>query len=139
MERIIEFILNHPLNVASFLAMVALLIFYESKQRGKALSPNELVKEINNNNALIIDLRPNHAFRNGHILSAMNVPYEKIKELPQLVKKYSDRSIVLVCANGRHSTNAQSMMKKEGITAARLTGGLLEWQAANMPLTKATR
>jgi len=139
MERIFEFILNHPLNVVSFLAMVALLIFYESKQRGKALSPNELVKEINNNNALIIDLRPNQAFRDGHILSAMNVPYEKIKELPKLMKKYSDRSIVLVCANGRHSTNAQSMMRKEGITTARLTGGLLEWQAANMPLTKVTR
>lgn len=138
MERIFEFILNHPLNVISFLAMVALLIFYESKQRGKALSPNELVREINHNNALIIDLRPNQAFRDGHILSAMNIPYEKIKELPKQIKKYSDRSIVLVCANGRHSTNAQSMMKKEGITTARLTGGLLEWQAANMPLTKGT-
>lgn len=138
MERIFEFILNHPLGVASFLAMVALLVFYESKQRGKSLSPNELVREINDHNALIIDLRPQQDFRNGHIVSAKNIPYDKIKDLRNLVKKHPDRPIVLVCANGRHSTNAQSIMKKEGVATARLTGGLLEWRSANMPLTRAT-
>ena len=136
MERFFEFILNHPLNVATFLAMVALLVFYESRQRGKSLSPSDLVKEINDNKALVVDLRPDTDFRAGHIVSAINMPYAKISELPALLKKHPDRSTILVCANGRNSTAAQNTLKKAGVAAARLSGGLLEWHNANMPLTK---
>ncbi|MBE8183029.1 MAG: rhodanese-like domain-containing protein, partial [Candidatus Portiera sp.] len=47
-----------------------------------------------------------------------------------------DKEVVVVCANGRQSTTAQLQMKKEGFTASRLNGGLIEWSVANLPPIK---
>lgn len=134
--KVLEFIGNHPLNVITFGIMVTLLVVYEMRQLGKAISPNELVTEVNSNRALVVDLRPDKDFLTGHIASAINMPYDRVKEIPDFIKKYKDRSIIFVCANGRHSTNAQTLLKKEGVLATRLSGGLIEWRNANMPLIK---
>ena len=134
--RLFEFVGNHPLNVVAFGIALGLWGFYESKQLGRSVSPSQLVTEVNSNNALVVDLRSDKDFLTGHIAAAVNIPFDRLKEVPEKIKQYKDRSVIFVCDNGRHSTTAQALMKKEGMPAIRLTGGLIEWRNANMPLIK---
>ncbi len=136
MERVIEFILNHPLNVGAFIAMLTLWGFYELRRSGKAITTADLIKKMNTDAALVVDLRPEKEYRIGHITSSLNWPYERIRDLPDMLKKHKKRPTVLVCGNGRNSAAAQILIKKQGYEAERLGGGLLEWEQANLPLVK---
>ncbi|MBE8182921.1 MAG: rhodanese-like domain-containing protein [Candidatus Portiera sp.] len=136
MERVLEFILNHPLNVFALAMMVLLLIMTEMKRGGKHWTPKQLVSLINDGNSVVIDLRNEKDFEHGHIINSVNHPYSKLNQLADMLKSYQDKEVVVVCANGRQSTTAQLQMKKEGFTASRLNGGLIEWSVANLPLIK---
>ena len=136
MERVFEFVLNHPLNVFAFAMLVGLLIMTEMRRGGKHWTPKELVNLINAGNSVLIDLRAEKDFQHGHIINSINHPYSKINKLADELKKHEDKEVIVVCANGRQSTTTQLQMKKEGHTVSRLNGGLIEWSVANLPLIK---
>lgn len=136
MDRVLEFILNHPLNVFAFAMMILLLVMTEMKRGGKRWTPKQLVSLINEGDSVIIDLRTEKDFEHGHIINSINHPYAQLNQLADILKKHQDKEVVVVCANGRQSTTAQLQMKKEGFTTSRLHGGLIEWSVANLPLIK---
>ena len=116
--------------------MLGIWGFYELRQMGKAINVADLVKIINAHSALVVDMRPEKEYRNGHITSSVNCPYARVQELPALLEQHKQRPTVLVCGNGRNSAAAQSLLKKKGYKVDRLNGGLAEWSAADLPLVK---
>ena len=136
MDRVFEFILNHPLNVVAFAMMVGLLVATELRRLGKGWTPQQLVGLINRSDTVVVDLREDKDFQHGHIISSINHPYTKINQLGNTLDKLKGKNVVLVCANGKHSAGAQMRMKKEGYETTRLNGGLIEWSVGNLPLVK---
>ena len=73
--------------------------------------------------ALVIDVRTDQEFRDGHLPAAINIPYDVIaaraNELP------SDRTqpIVLYCRSGRRSGIAKQSLEALGFTRAINAGG----------------
>jgi rhodanese-related sulfurtransferase len=71
--------------------------------------------------ALVIDVRDQEAFHQGHIENAVNIPLEELKDSNRL-RSLQDRLALVYCSNGRYSFIAQELMRKHGISMAYAMG-----------------
>ncbi|WP_372865258.1 rhodanese-like domain-containing protein [Spongiibacter sp.] len=137
MEKLILFVAEQWLLVAALLSCLMLLSFHESRRAGRALTPHELVNLVNQQKALMIDLRDKAEYSKGHILDSQSVPYTKLdKEIERLAAD-KDQPLVLICKLGQHSSAAGKKLAAMGYgNVHRLKGGIGEWQSLQMPLVK---
>lgn len=137
LDQLLEFVINHYILVGAFIFLLALFFRNESQQGGTTVSPSELVKLINREDALVVDLRDDKEFRAGHIVDSINVPYARVEERIGDMEKYREKPVVVVCKMGQQSGPAGKKLRANGfLDVRRLTGGIAEWRAANLPLVK---
>jgi len=140
MERIPEFVGNHLFLVTLFIAILILLIWnlYGSAVTGiKQITPAEMTRLMNHENALVIDVRIEDDFKSGHILNAKNLPDTEIQSHQKELEKYRSKPFITYCSNGAISTRVARSFKTDGFEQVYcLKGGVLAWQGANLPLTK---
>jgi rhodanese-related sulfurtransferase len=137
MQRLFEFIANHPFLVGTFVLLLVLFIRNEMRRGGRSVTPQQLVDLVNRENAVVIDVRDRKEYQAGHIVDAVNVPYGSLESRLDELKKYQDRPVVVTCRMGQHSGAAGTLLRKNGFdNVSRLTGGLAEWRNQNLPLVK---
>ena len=137
MDQFIEFIGNHPLLVAAFVFFIVALIVTEGRKGGRGVTVQELVRMVNHEAAMVVDLRDRKEYSAGHIAGAVNVPYANLANRKDELKSHQDKPVILVCKIGQHASAAGSQLIKEGFTdVRRLSGGMAEWMNANLPLVK---
>jgi len=95
---------------------------------------HQLTFQVNNANALVIDLREPKEFREGHVVDALNIPFAKIAD--RMAELDKARPLVLVDKIGQHSASIGRTLKQAGFNVMRLTGGMSEWTASNLPVVK---
>lgn len=138
MEQLEQFAVNHwELWLALVVILVLIYIneFLMQKKRAKELSPQATVNMINNENAIIIDLRDQESFRNGHIIDAIQAPADDFNQ--QRMDKYKEKPLILVCARGLQSASLATKLKQQGFKQPMvLAGGITAWQNADLPLVK---
>ena len=138
-QQLIEFAGNHTLLVLALFAILVMLIGTEIQQRlsqVKAVSPGEATRLLNHNNAIMIDMRSDKDYRDGHIVNAVNVPDGK-GEIPAALSKHLERPVIVYCQRGNNSTAVCNRLSKQGFESVyKLQGGVLAWQKADLPLTK---
>jgi rhodanese-related sulfurtransferase len=136
-EQIFEFIGNHYILVSIFVFLLVAFIINEGKQGGSAITPGNLVKLVNREGAVIVDIRDNKDFGNGHIAGAVSMPLAAIDSRVGELEKYKDKPIVLVCKMGQTASAAGRKLKAQGYEdVRRLSGGMAEWTATNLPVVK---
>jgi rhodanese-related sulfurtransferase len=139
-QQLIEFAGNHTLLVLALFAILVMLIGTEIQQRlsqVKAVSPGEATRLLNHDNAIMIDMRSDKDYRDGHIVNAVNVPDGK-GEIPATLSKHLERPVIVYCQRGQQSTAICNRLSKQGFESVyNLQGGVLAWQKADLPLTKA--
>lgn len=92
---------------------------------------------INHKNALVLDVRDQKEFAAGHILNAKLIPLLKLKESIGELERHRDRPIVVVCRSGQRSATACAILGTRGFDQAyNLSGGMLAWQKADLPVEK---
>ena len=83
-------------------------------------------------NAILLDVREQHEWDAGHAPQARHLPMsqlnERVAELP------TDVPIVCVCHGGGRSARVSAALQQSGWQALNLTGGMVAWQAAGMPV-----
>jgi rhodanese-related sulfurtransferase len=139
MQDILSFIQNHwMLSIVLVIIFVLLLVveLIRNKQGARRISPQEATQLINHQDAALIDLRPMDAFKTGHIVGAISIPFAELENKSKKLEKYKSKPIILVCATGVESARATSMLMKIGLTAFILAGGIRGWRDADMPLVK---
>jgi rhodanese-related sulfurtransferase len=136
MEKLIPFVAEQWILISALISCLLLLSFHESRRAGKSITPQQLVILINQQGAVVVDLRDKAEYTKGHIIDSVNVPFAKLdKELEDLGDK--EKPIVLVCKLGQNATAAGKKLGAKGYTQVhRLKGGISEWQAMQMPLVK---
>ena len=138
MDKLLEFIGNHPILVTAFLALLALFIRNETRRGGRSVTAQQLVDLVNKENALVIDVRDKKDFDAGHIVDALNIPHTSLDSRVSELNKHRDRPIVVACKMGQHSGTAGTMLRKHGFeNVSRLTGGVTEWRNQSLPVVKA--
>jgi len=136
-EQLIEFASNHFILVSLFLVLIVAFMINEGKQGGAAISPSNLVTLVNREGAVIIDVRDGKEFGNGHIAGAVNVPASSIDSRIGDLQAYKEKPVVLVCKMGQHAGAAGRKLKAQGFeNVRRLSGGMAEWTASNLPVVK---
>jgi rhodanese-related sulfurtransferase len=104
---------------------------------GKGLSPTEATIWMNRRKAAVLDLRPEDAFKAGHLPGAKHVPANEIAVKIEKLKLDRKNPLILVCETGVSSRKAIAEVQKLGFAeVGTLDGGVQAWQAAALPLVK---
>lgn len=75
--------------------------------------------------AILLDVRSNQEYREGHLQGAINIPDFEIANRVQREIPKRNQQIVLYCQYGGRSKNSMNLMKKMGYTNVyNLHGGL---------------
>lgn len=140
MERLPEFIANHSSLVLAFVVILGMLIWtlWQGASRGlKKLSPMDATQLINREDAVVLDVRSDGEFNQGHIVNAVNIPQKSLDEQLAKLEKYRDRPIITACRNGQVAVGVGNRLRKSGFEQVyNLAGGLMAWEGANLPLVK---
>ncbi len=140
MERLLEFISNHSSLAMAFVVILGLLIWtlWQGAGRGlKKLSPADATLLINREDAVILDVRSDGEFNQGHIVNAVNIPQKSVQEQLSKLNKYRNRPIITACRNGQAASGVGNTLRKNGFEQVyNLAGGLIAWEGANLPLVK---
>ncbi len=136
LAHLLEFATTHYLLAGAFAAALALLIFTELQRGGKSLSCRELTALVNSEQGVIVDVRAHKDFTAGHIIDALNIPYEKIAERMVELEKHKAKTIIVVDALGQHAGTVCRDLQQAGYTAVKLGGGISSWRGENLPLVK---
>jgi rhodanese-related sulfurtransferase len=138
-NQLTEFTGNHILLVLALIAIIAMLLGGEIQTRMsgiKAVAPGEATRMINHDNAIMIDMRDDKDYREGHIINAIHAPAGSGDDTGKL-EKYRNRPVIVYCQRGQRSTAYCSKLKKQGFGSVyHLKGGLLAWQKDALPLNK---
>lgn len=134
MTRFLIFLGEQWLLVSALLALVGLFLWNENRRAGDSISVHQLTRLVNGANALVIDLREQKEFREGHIVDAVNIPFARLAERMAGLDK--SRPLILVDKMGQHSATAGRSLKQAGFQVSRLDGGMSEWTASSLPVVK---
>ena len=92
---------------------------------------------INHKNALVLDVREQSEYDEGHVLNSKLIPLGKLKERLGELEKFRERPIIIVCRTENRSPAACALLGKQGFAQTYLlSGGIMAWQKANLPLAK---
>lgn len=84
----------------------------------------------------LLDVRQPDEYRDGHIPGATLIP---LGELPRRVDDLPrDREIICVCHSGNRSGSATRHLLSAGFKAVNLSGGMISWSRAGLPIKKGT-
>jgi rhodanese-related sulfurtransferase len=99
-----------------------------------ALSPEELEKRIEQDDVLVLDVRPEEEYEAGHIPGARSIPIDRLEE--HLDELPDDRDIVAYCRGPYcvYSDDAVRELRGAGRNALRLTEGLPDWRVEGRPV-----
>jgi len=137
MDRFLEFAANHYLLVGTFVALLIAYLATEMARGGQSVSPQGLSVLVNQQNARVIDVRDPAEFKTGYITGSENIPYSRISERLEELKKDLERPIVVVCNIGQTAGAASSQLKAAGLTQVyKLDGGISNWKSQSLPLVK---
>jgi rhodanese-related sulfurtransferase len=139
MERLLEYVANHPFLVGGTLALVLAALAYEvsrARSGGESVGPMDAVR-LMNQGALLLDIRTQAEFDAGHIRDARHIPQEQLASSGETLKKYKEKVVVACCESGMRSGAAARVLRAQGFTkVVNLRGGLQAWRAENLPLVK---
>lgn len=139
LHQLSEFAVNHLLLVAAFVVILAMLAGNELRHHfGKVrdVTPTEATRLINHENAVLVDIRNDKDYREGHVVNAVHVTADKNEAVGKL-EKYHGRPLIVCCRSGNQSRSLSAVLSKKGFTAVyNLKGGLHAWQQAGLPLSK---
>ena len=134
--QLIEFASNHYVLSTLFGVLLALLLASEARRGGRNLNCAELTAMLNAGQGVVLDVRPHKEFAAGHIVDALNIPYDKLDSRLAELEKHRGKTLIVVDAMGQHAGTVCSTLKKAGYEASRLGGGIASWRGDNLPVVK---
>ncbi len=137
----IEFAQKHTfLTIAWFavLFMTLFTFFKSATQKYRVITNPEAVRLMNDEEAVVIDLRPIDEFQRGHIIGSVNLlPTEIKNQNVGKIEHYKGNPVIIVDINGVSSSTSAALLTKQGFEKVYvLKDGLAAWAGANLPLVK---
>jgi len=137
MQDLTVFMTHHPYLSAATIAIFILVMLVElirAKRNVFSISPAEVTRLMNRENAIVIDIRQNEIYRKSHIIDAQSMNYKDIQEQPNKLQKFKARPIIIVANASHESQKLAALLLKRGYNAYSLSGGMRAWNEANMPV-----
>lgn len=142
MNEMLDFVLRHwQLSTLFVLLLVAYMVFEFKQETGGSgkVSPDEAIGLMNHEHAVILDIRSKEEFSTGHLLGAQHVAADESDAKLKRFQKYSQKPVIVVCAQGKSSVKFVKRLEEQGLTkVSSLAGGVNAWRDAGLPLTTST-
>ena len=140
MEQIPTFIANHWELFLALIVIVLMLLggnFMSSLRGIKQIGPAEATLLINHENALLIDVREDKEFADGHIINSRHIPMNTVQQRIAELADHKDKPVIVSCRSGARSNTVCGWLRKHDFeNVSNLKGGIMAWQNANLPLSK---
>ena len=133
MPYFFEFLITNWFLVLPLVVAISLFFYSENSRKATKLDPQEVIFQLNNKDALLIDLRNEKEFSKGKISKAIYVGPD-LENCKKEIEKNSEKPIVLFCQNGNKSDEFSKELKKSGTDTFILNGGINSWTADGLPL-----
>ena len=137
--NIFTFVSQEWLLISILLALITVLMITTRKNNGLPISAGELVSLMNQDEAVLIDIRPSGDFNKGHIHGAINIPHNKFSGRISELEKLQSKMLVLADQMGQHAGAVGALLSKQDYQVRRLSGGINNWQHSNLPLVKGSK
>ena len=143
MEQLTNFLFDEwPLSLA--LVFIIILIgrsYLEPIMSGvKSLKAPDAVRLMNGDDTIIVDVRLEKEFKEGHILDSIHIPVGALESRIKELSNSKDSTVILNCQTGMRSKQAGGILKKHGFTNLySIDGGMNAWISANLPVSKSTK
>ncbi|HTF14886.1 MAG TPA: rhodanese-like domain-containing protein [Burkholderiales bacterium] len=138
-EVILKFVTDNIFLVAVAFVSGAMLVWPAVRRAGAGASVSTLQATllINQQNALVLDVREAVEYEKGHMLNARNIAIGEIDARAAEIEKYKAKPVIIVCDNDNRSGRAATVLRKLGFEQVfTLSGGIGAWRQAGLPLEK---
>lgn len=96
------------------------------------ISATEAVTLLDGEDAVLLDVREQHEWDAGHAPQARHLAMSelagRVSEIP------ADVTVICVCHVGGRSAAVSEALTRAGFTAVNLSGGMVAWEAAGLPV-----
>ncbi|MDP5277049.1 rhodanese-like domain-containing protein [Chengkuizengella axinellae] len=90
------------------------------------MSQQQLINELNGLDTVIVDLREEILYEEGHIPGAVNIPFAEITT--RFTELDKNKKIIFVCHTGNMGESSSQFLIKNGFSdVANLSGGMAGW------------
>lgn len=137
MHNFFQFAADNWLWLFLFLILLIAYFVVDGRLRssnGREVSPSDAVFLANRQKAKMIDIRPEEAFKAGHIADIKQFDAAAFEASLKRLKKPKDAPIIVVCQKGISAKPVAQKLIKEGLDARVLAGGMDAWKKAGMPI-----
>jgi rhodanese-related sulfurtransferase len=138
MHQFFEFAVRHWDLFLSLFIIVGLMFGGGLMRRVSGYTetdPAGAVLKINHEDALVLDVREDNEFKEGHILAARHIPLGSLGKRLGELDPHKEKAVVVYCRSGQRSARACSILRRAGFqNVTNLKGGIMAWQNAKLPL-----
>lgn len=93
------------------------------------LTPDKAFTMLKNNaDAVLVDVRSESAYKEGHINGSMNVPINEIKKNPYIITENRGLPIILYCVKGYNSRLAAELLNSAGYVSVYVIPGIEQYE-----------
>ena len=135
-----DFIVKNWMLVLVFILSGAMLLFplvSRRFSRVKAVGTARATQLINQEDALLLDVRETAEYEGGRIPNARHIPLSQLKDRVVELVKYKTRPVIVYDGTGNRSGGAGTTLGKLGFEQVyQLSGGVKAWKDAHLPLQK---
>ncbi|OOF46349.1 rhodanese-like domain-containing protein [Rodentibacter trehalosifermentans] len=137
----IQFAQKHTLLTVSWFAIFAAVIYTFLKsatEKFKVIAHPEVIRLMNNEDAVVIDLRTLDEYQRGHIINSLNLLPSDIKNANLgKIEQHKEKPLILVDVNGISAPASAALLTKQGFARVYvLKEGIAAWMGANLPIVK---
>ncbi len=123
--------------VAATISALMLLWPLISGRGVKEVDTMVAIQLINYKDALVVDVRDDSDYAEGHLPNSTHIPTEKMEARWHELDKFKERPIVVIYQSGVRSGHAAKVLYKNGFMQVyTLMGGIDTWRRANLPIVK---
>ncbi len=84
------------------------------------------------NGAVLVDVRRKDEVRAGMAAGAVHIPQER---LAASLRRLDGAEVLVICRSGNRSSRAAALLRRNGVDARNVRGGMLAWQRRRLPMT----
>jgi len=136
----VDFILSgtNPYLLLIALACGLMLLWPNlSRRPAQAVGVTAAVQMVNRSQGVLVDVRSPEQYKTGTIAQARNLPAEQLTQ--KLASLPKNKPLIIFCAQGAESAKIAAQLRKQGLQAVSIEGGLRAWTQAGMPLGKTAK
>jgi rhodanese-related sulfurtransferase len=109
--------------------------FFDRLMGGEHVHPKDAAQLIEQG-ATLLDVREHHEFHAGHVPGARHFPLSSLnKKIHQLPK---EGTLLVICRSGARSSHVAAMLRKLGLDARNVAGGMHAWARSGLPVRSKT-